>query len=248
MISRKVYNALPENLKIKLRKFKRKYFRIDRGLVPNKKKVDKTVIVLGMHRSGSSMVSEILSRLGVNMGKETLAPGKDNERGFFENKYFFELNRKILAKAGGNWVKIPSRKSILKLKKDKSLIKQMKNIFNSQKDKIFGWKDPRTTITFPLYEPFLKNPYIIICKRNQRAIARSLKKRNNFPINFSLKLTSKYLKRLKEYNLSKSYPVLKLDYENFFKDPKKEINKIKSFLNIKKEINLEVINKKFKHF
>ena len=53
----------------------------------------KTVVVLGMHRSGTSMTSAILEKLGINMGDETLGPLETNPIGHFEDRMFLELNK-----------------------------------------------------------------------------------------------------------------------------------------------------------
>ena len=56
----------------------------------------KTVVVLGMHRSGTSMIASILNKLGVSMGKVMLGKTPSNPLGHFEDKDFYNLNRKIL--------------------------------------------------------------------------------------------------------------------------------------------------------
>lgn len=73
----------------------------------------KTVIVLGMHRSGTSMTAAILNELGVNMGENLYVNYIANPIGHFEDMNFIILNRKILKTAGGNWEKPPTWKAIL---------------------------------------------------------------------------------------------------------------------------------------
>jgi len=74
----------------------------------------KTVVVLGMHRNGTSMTSGILSKLGIDMGRELIGKKVSNPLGHFEDKDFLDLNIKILKEAGGgSWDSTPAREDIL---------------------------------------------------------------------------------------------------------------------------------------
>ena len=63
------------------------------------KKID-AVIVLGMHRSGTSCMSEVLMNLGLYPGdsKEFLKASEYNKHGYFENSGVVDCNEKILTK------------------------------------------------------------------------------------------------------------------------------------------------------
>jgi hypothetical protein len=61
------------------------------------------VIVLGMHRSGTSSAAGALVRLGAAAPQHLMAPTADNERGYWESRVIVELNDAILAAAGGDW-------------------------------------------------------------------------------------------------------------------------------------------------
>ena len=77
------------------------------------KKLQKDVIILGMHRSGTSMVSGLLTNLGVDLGEDALGPLISNPRGHFEDGDFLGLNNAILAAAGGTWDDPPAAPAIL---------------------------------------------------------------------------------------------------------------------------------------
>ncbi len=51
----------------------------------------------------------------------------------------------------------------------------------------WGFKDPRTCITLPLWLEFIDNPRIIGMKRDSMEVAESLYKRNRIPINKRVK-------------------------------------------------------------
>ena len=57
---------------------------------------NKVLIVLGMHRSGTSLVAQWMQRCGINMGDELMGPKNDNIKGFYEDMDFFNLHKDIL--------------------------------------------------------------------------------------------------------------------------------------------------------
>ena len=88
-------------------------------------KISKTIVILGMHKSGTSMVAGVLEKLGVNMGKELLGPHWSNPLGHFENVKFVNLDERILKEAKGSWNNPPKRKIFYLLKKD--FLKKFRN-------------------------------------------------------------------------------------------------------------------------
>ena len=61
------------------------------------------VVVLGMHRSGTSSAAGALVRLGAAAPQHLMAPNADNVRGFWESPVISELNNAILAAGGSDW-------------------------------------------------------------------------------------------------------------------------------------------------
>ena len=55
------------------------------------------VVVLGMHRSGTSSAAGALVRLGAARPQHLIAPNADNERGYWESRVITDLNDAILA-------------------------------------------------------------------------------------------------------------------------------------------------------
>lgn len=218
------------------------------------KEVEKTVVLLGMHRNGTSLTSSILTNFGISMGENLTKSGKDNPRGFFEDEQFVRMNNKILLSLGGSWEFPPKHKKILALKKNKKIMNEIRSLVLAQQDKLWGWKDPTTTLTIDLYLPFLKNPYFIVCYRNAEAVAKSLtNKKNRFPMEENpMKVISIYNERLSNFLNKVDYPRLHVNYEDYFIDPRKQVTKIKNFLKLGKKANVEkavsLIDNKLKHF
>ena len=66
-------------------------------------KKKKIYIVLGMHRSGTSVFTRSLKIFNLNYGKDLAKPRKDNPKGFFEDEDFFRINDKNLRNMGIFW-------------------------------------------------------------------------------------------------------------------------------------------------
>jgi len=227
------------------------YYRISTKLKHDLSK--KEVIILGMHRSGTSLVSGLLAKLGVSVGKDFDGPTPSNPVSHFEDIEFRKLNDKILKYSGGYWDQPPKELEILKNKKKFSKAIERLVIKKSRR-RIWGWKDPRTVITIENYMQFLKNPYFIIVFRNPLSIALSLNNRKSRPIESGLKLSSVYNQRI--VNFLKKYPNTKkilINYEDLILDPVSELRKIIEFIQIKPTLKeyisaYKLINKKFKRF
>ena len=63
----------------------------------------RVVLVLGMHRSGTSALARALHTLGFGLPANLLPPAPDNPGGYFESKDLTRLNEEILVAAGTSW-------------------------------------------------------------------------------------------------------------------------------------------------
>jgi len=199
---------------------------------------EKEVIVLGMHRSGTSLMAHILSKLGVNMGRTLIKKNYTNPLGFYEDIDFVNLNKYIIRKLDKDWKNPPDNSELLK--KRKMFDKRIKKIVEKKRGKLWGWKDPRTTITIELFLPYLNNPYFIVCYRKKEKVANSLKIRgiNKQDAYRIKKVYDNYIKEF--FNRYPSFPRLNVQYENIIKNPQKEITKIAEFLNV--QVSFEKYN------
>ncbi len=246
----RIFRSLPDRVQKGIVMAKHRSFRLDlpeQG-TEGRADVQKTILILGMHRSGTSLTGEILKEFGVNLGEKFLKPEKENPRGFFENLLVVRMNDKILALAGGTWDRPPARDRVLSLMSNKRLMDEIQALVSSHEDVLWGWKDPRTVLTIDLFLPFLKNPYFIFCHRDENAIAKSINKRNGTPLEQGLGLARHYKDRMAEFAKSTKSPSLHLHYEDYFKDPKGQFEKIRGFLGFTKNVSADIIDRKLKHF
>ena len=195
----------------------------------------KEVIILGMHRSGTSMVGGVLSRLGVDLGDDSPGRQISNPLGHFEDRDFLKINVAILAEAGGSWNHPPQAIKILE--NGKKYFPQIQNLLDSRREitrgRPWGWTDPRTSLTLELFVPYLSNAFFIWCQRNPDEIAASLWKRNKILLDEGLELAKVYEDRIAEYfSKNRELPLLKVSYQNVIEHPEVWIESLISFLDL----------------
>lgn len=61
------------------------------------------ILVVGMHRSGTSATAGALELCGVALGSELLPPGEDNPKGYFEHERAVAIDERLLAALGSGW-------------------------------------------------------------------------------------------------------------------------------------------------
>ncbi len=134
------------------------------------------IVVLGMHRSGTSVVANILNRVGISMGEEFLDPDGFNPKGYFEDKNFLWINKGIFENASGIWYEPPSVKEIKK--GGEKFEKAIKKAVSKRRQKAglnsWGWKDPRNCLTCWNYYPEILDARFIVVVRRFADIRRSL--------------------------------------------------------------------------
>lgn len=194
------------------------------------------VFILGMHRSGTSALTGALNLMGVYLGPENqLMPAAgNNPKGFWEYVPFVYLNDEILANFGYSWntgMALPDGWETMATMG--SIKERARSIFDGIfKDRpLWGFKDPRTCLTFPLWRGIIPDPIeCILCVRNPLDVAKSLQKRNEFPIATGAQLWALHV--MSSFRSSSSLRRYILSYEDLMCDPGGEINGLAKFLGL----------------
>ncbi len=63
----------------------------------------RALLVVGMHRSGTSALTRVLSLCGANLPQHLMSAGAHNPRGYFESQAIYELHEELLGEAGTSW-------------------------------------------------------------------------------------------------------------------------------------------------
>ncbi len=198
----------------------------------------KTVIVLGAARSGTSVTAGILDILGVDFGN-VMSSGYGNPSGYFEDKEIRYLTTEVFKQAGGDLMKPPPLEKILQ-QKDKVEDKIKKLCLNKSRGKLlWGWKLPSSNLIVEWFLPYVKNPYFIVVLRNPLSVATSLVKFETYKGSQTLTLCEAL--RLGNYfnkeiiELLKRHPDLPrifVAYEDLMEEPIKESKKLADFLGV----------------
>ncbi|MCC4288862.1 hypothetical protein [Vreelandella aquamarina] len=163
------------------------------------------IVVLGMHRSGTSAITGALEKMGVVLPQELMPPTEDNPKGYFEGLRVMQINDAALSDLQSNWDDTRFSLFITDQLIEKYL-PEVKRFIQEEffYSKVFALKDPRMCITFPLWERALLELGIeikvVIPYRNPFEVARSLKKRNDFSTEKSLLLWAKHLLFAEKYS------------------------------------------------
>jgi hypothetical protein len=67
------------------------------------KKTRQAILVLGMHRSGTSALAGALGLLGARLPARQMPPHVDNPKGYFESAHIVAIHERLLAAAGTSW-------------------------------------------------------------------------------------------------------------------------------------------------
>jgi len=181
-----------------------------------------------MHRSGTSVVSRLLNLMGIYFGPEGSSTGanQENIKGFWERKDVRKLNDYILQENNFDWYKIAD----FDLNK---LTKESVKHFDEEASKLIldidgnrPWfvKEPRFCLNFPLWKKHLEVPICIYVYRNPIEVAKSLRKRNGFPIKFGVDLWEKY--NYLAIKAMKGLPMITINFNELISEPQKVTKKM----------------------
>jgi GT2 family glycosyltransferase/glycosyltransferase involved in cell wall biosynthesis len=157
------------------------------------------LVVLGMHRSGTSALTRVLSLSGYALPSTLMEAAPDNEEGFWESRPISELNDVLLKQTGSYWddpfAFSPTKTSLNVLSSHhEQAVELIRSEFPEAGPLVL--KDPRITILYDFWRQALQavgyEAAPIICVRHPLEVAASLAKRNKFPTNKSLLIWLSY--------------------------------------------------------
>lgn len=190
------------------------------------------LIILGMHRSGTSALAGALGLCGAWLGEdeELTAPNFENPKGFWERRDIRAICDQLLNAAGADWWKVAAfEKSAI----PHSVISEQGGAFRrvvAELDSHGTWalKEPRLCLLFPILRPFLLKSLCIHIHRNPLDVAQSLRTRNGFGVAEGLALWESY--NLKALQASSELPRLVVSYEALVSQPEETLTTLLSDL------------------
>ncbi len=154
------------------------------------------ILVLGMHRSGTSLVARLLNMMGVYFAPEGLSTGanEENPKGFWERQDVRALNDALLHAAGADWHRL-SAFSLDQIPGEavaEFRTKARKIILAMDAHRPWFLKEPRFCLLAPLWLELLETPLCLLVYRSPLEVARSLEMRNHFSLAFGVALWERY--------------------------------------------------------
>jgi GT2 family glycosyltransferase len=191
------------------------------------------ICIAGAHRSGTSMVTRLLHCCGLELGpqSELMPPQADNPEGFWEHLGFVALNDQLLSELGGAWDLPPKTdEDITGERLDPLRLKARLLIEKFDCTGVWGWKDPRNSLTLAFWYQLLLRLRTIVVVRNPLEVAHSMRERNGTSYSFGLRLWEIYNRRAIEGTNGRER--LMVHYEHFFQDPELELRRIADFIGL----------------
>ncbi len=215
----------------------------------------KIIFVLGLPRSGSSALMEVLTGLGISLGDTDQLKKGDvhNPRGYFELNSVLEINETIIHESLPNtlsqlfqqigmtneeidsatkdwgWTSCRGPVSPSKSFSENALdpIKKIQNMFSSIKAPI-AIKDARFSFTLPVWQKYFE-PVCILLWRDPVEFGDSLNKTSLIPHKFSFRLWSICLRSALQ--VAQGLPCLIMNHHELLQNAEASAQKIDTFLN-----------------
>lgn len=170
------------------------------------------ILILGMHRSGTSCLAGSLQQQGVYLG-EVYEWNPHNLKGNRENPQIMELNESLFTAHQGSWDHPPNQMSHWSESQQQQR-DQLIQALSAGAKQAWGFKDPRTLINLSFWLAGLQNNYALSyigTFRHPLAVAQSLYKRNGTPLEAGLALWYHYNLRLLACWEQQPFPLLSFD-------------------------------------
>lgn len=198
----------------------------------------RAILVLGMHRSGTSAVTRCLNLLGVDLGKHLLPPVEgNNPKGFWENTDVVSIHEELLGALGRAWHDtraLPKNwlTSSAALDARNRLAQLIQNEFGDSS--LWAVKDPRLCRFLPLWADLLAELGIgasaLLVVRHPGEVAASLKRRNDLPADAA------YLSWLEHFSEaeagSRGLPRSVISYEGLLSDWQRALARVARDLHV----------------
>ena len=176
------------------------------------------------------MVTRLLHRCGLELGPESdlMPPQADNPEGFWEHLGFVALNEELLNELGGAWDLPPNAdENFTHARLDPLRMKARLLIERFDSARVWGWKDPRNSLTLPFWQDLLQGLKTLIVVRNPLEVAYSMRERNGTSFSLGLRLWEIYNRRLLERATEQQRLVT--HYDLFFDDAETELRRMAEF-------------------
>jgi hypothetical protein len=191
----------------------------------------RAIVVVGMHRSGTSAVARGLQALGVYLGNDFLDAQPENPTGYWEDRRIVELDERVLKALRLNWdsVRRLDRREFggwRMWRMRREAIRDLRRRFTPHP--LWGFKDPRTIRLLPFWRSVLRrlevdDRYVLVI-RNPASIAASLYARQKMDAEDAQRLWLVHMVPFLGDLAGK--PLAVVDYDLLMSDPRRQLDRI----------------------
>lgn len=197
------------------------------------------LLVLGMHRSGTSALAGALAQTGIALGRHLYGPQSGvNDRGFWEHADIAETHDAVFRRLGSYWddfLPLPEE-----WWNDPRLVPVRCRLAHFierdfRKKPLWALKDPRLCRLLPLWTPILHDltsrVVFVITVRHPQEVAASLARRDGFSWDKSLLLWMAH--NLDAFEHSIGYPRITVDFAQLVSEPAATMQRIQDELGLR---------------
>ena len=195
------------------------------------------IVVLGMHRGGTSLVGDLIHRWGAYAGNESklLLADENNQQGYWEYIPLINFNDNLLSSVGSTWLVPPGTEAEETLRA-RALEAAYKHPAEQLLHEMWAggkpwfWKDPRLTVLLPFWKRIWSEAVYAISVRHPLEIAMSVRKRDHVPLSASLLIWQQYMLQCLRHTEDSTHRIF-VKYENLIQSPLEECMRLDAFLN-----------------
>jgi hypothetical protein len=195
------------------------------------------VLVVGMHRSGTSAMTRVLNLMGGALPARLKPGSEENAPGFWEGRRIVRRHKALLESLGSGWDDIGELPADWLQREstqgyENVLLEILREDFSEAR--IIVVKDPRLSRLAPLWlrllERFEAEPSFVVMIRHPLEVARSLAVRNGFDERKSLLLWLIHLVEAERH--SRGFPRVFVTYDRLLDEPEKVVARVRDGLGI----------------
>ncbi len=205
----------------------------------------RALLILGMHRSGTSALTRLLNLCGAALPEDVLPPNASNTAGYWEPRAVVMLHDRLLAAAASGWDDPATFPAAWFESADASrFVDELAGLVVAE----FGdaplmvIKDPRACRLLPLWDRALVRlgiePLVILQVRHPLEVAASLEHRDGLAVSQSLLMWLQHL--LAAEAASRAHPRLVVSYEQVLEDWRSVLTRVETRFGLSLPVTAEV--------
>jgi hypothetical protein len=195
------------------------------------------VLVIGMHRSGTSAMTRVLNLMGGALPRKLKRGSGANEPGFWEGRSIVRAHEAMLESLGSSWDDVRELPvGWLELESTRAHEDALLELLRADfaEAPIFVVKDPRVSRLVPLWVRLLgrfeAEPTFVIMVRHPLEVARSLASRSGFDDEKSLRLWLIHEVEAERY--SRGFPRVFVTYDRLLNEPAAVVARVRDVLGV----------------